>query len=89
MRANSTSFLADLVGQAPWPAADLLVGLLERSKSRTGGSGADQGIRPARRRVVLIRVRNRPGILSRVKSPDPRKGGLPEREGGQPAAWYE
>ena len=35
-----------LVGRAPWPAADPLVGLLARTKSRTRGSGADEGVRP-------------------------------------------
>jgi hypothetical protein len=34
------------VGRAPWPAADPLVGLPERTKSRTRGSGADGGVRP-------------------------------------------
>ena len=34
------------MGRAPWPAADPLVGLLEHTKSRTGGSGADGGVRP-------------------------------------------
>jgi hypothetical protein len=38
--------LQHLVGRAPWPAADPLVGLLGRSKSRTRGSGADEGVRP-------------------------------------------
>jgi hypothetical protein len=37
---------SDFVGQAPWPAADPLVGLLGRRKSRTRGSGADGGVRP-------------------------------------------
>ena len=47
LRAEVTSLLLpNLVGQAPWPAADPLVGLLEPSKSRTGGSGADEGVRP-------------------------------------------
>src|SRR5713101_9312219 len=36
----------DFVGRAPWPAADPLVGLPTREKSRTGGSGADEGVRP-------------------------------------------
>jgi TatD DNase family protein len=36
----------ELVGRAPWPAADPLVGLLEHRKSRTRGSGADGGVRP-------------------------------------------
>src|SRR6266699_7068179 len=35
-----------LVGRAPWPAADPLVGPLGRRKSRTRGSGADEGVRP-------------------------------------------
>jgi hypothetical protein len=38
--------MAVLVGRAPWPAADPLVGLPERRKSRTRGSGADEGVRP-------------------------------------------
>jgi hypothetical protein len=35
-----------LVGRAPWPAADPLVGLVGRRESRTRGSGADEGVRP-------------------------------------------
>jgi hypothetical protein len=34
------------VGRAPWPAADPLAGPLGRTKSRTRGSGADEGVRP-------------------------------------------
>jgi TatD DNase family protein len=34
------------VGRAPWPAAYPLVGLPEDTKSRTRGSGADEGVRP-------------------------------------------
>src|SRR5260370_42409688 len=33
----------EIVGRSPWTAADALVGLL---KSRTRGSGADEGVRP-------------------------------------------
>jgi hypothetical protein len=33
-------------GGPPWPAVDPLVGLLEPTKSRTRGSGADGGARP-------------------------------------------
>jgi hypothetical protein len=33
-------------GGESWPAADPLVGLLEHRKSRTRGSGADEGVRP-------------------------------------------
>ena len=40
------SWTISLVGRAPWPAADPLVGLLGRRKSRTRGSGADEGVRP-------------------------------------------
>jgi len=36
----------DFVGRAPRPAADPLVGLLEHTKSRTRGAGADGGVRP-------------------------------------------
>src|SRR5579859_2150890 len=46
---HSPQFVAardDLVGRAPWPAADPLVGLLARRKSRTRGSGADEGVHP-------------------------------------------
>jgi TatD DNase family protein len=42
-----------LVGQAPWPAADPLVGLLEHTKSRTRGSGADGGVRPTCRSGII------------------------------------
>ena len=42
MNRNSS----DLVGRAPWPAADPLIGLLVRGKSRTGRSGADEDVRP-------------------------------------------
>jgi mono/diheme cytochrome c family protein len=57
--ADSTSLLLldpqdNFVGQAPWPAADPLVGLLERSKSRTGGSGADAGVRPTIVFVIIL-----------------------------------
>ena len=43
----------DFVGRAPWPAADPLVGLPPREKSRTRGSGADEGVRP----TVRLRLR--------------------------------
>src|ERR1039457_1741016 len=43
---SMTIDLGILVGRAPWPAADPLVGLLGRTKSRTRGSGADEGVRP-------------------------------------------
>ena len=36
----------DLVGRAPRPAADPVVGLLKHAKNRTRGSGADEGVRP-------------------------------------------
>jgi TatD DNase family protein len=42
-----------LLGQAPWPAADPLVGPLEHSKSRTRGSGADEGVRPTCRSGII------------------------------------
>ena len=35
-----------LVGLAPRPEADPLVGLVGRAKGRTRGSGADEGVRP-------------------------------------------
>ena len=40
------SLLPPLVGRAPRPAADPLVGLLEHRKSRTPGSSADEGVGP-------------------------------------------
>ena len=43
----------DSVGRAPWPAADPLVGLPEHSKSRTRGSGADEGVRPTCRSGII------------------------------------
>jgi TatD DNase family protein len=43
----------DFVGRAPWPAADPLVGLPEHSKSRTRGSGADEGVRPTCRSGII------------------------------------
>lgn len=48
-----------VVGQAPGPAADALVGLcLERvGRSRTRGSGADEGVRPTATVVENFRDR--------------------------------
>src|ERR1035438_4750720 len=40
--------LRSLVGRTPWSAADALVGLSGQSKSRTRGSGADEGVRPTK-----------------------------------------
>ena len=39
---------ADFVGRTPRSAADPLVGLPGLSKSRTRGSGADEGVRPTK-----------------------------------------
>ena len=48
MPALQQTFAAcdDFVGRAPRPAVDPLVDLLDRRKSRTRGSGADEGVRP-------------------------------------------
>ena len=43
----------ELVGRAPWPAAGPLVGLPEHTKSRTRGSGADEGVRPTCRSGII------------------------------------
>src|ERR1035441_118317 len=54
------------VGRAPWPAADPLVGLLEHRKSRTRGSGADEGVRPTFSAAVSsTRLRNQDDHLPR------------------------
>ena len=46
MLSQTSAASGDPVRRAPWPAADPLVGLRERTKSRTMGSGADGGVRP-------------------------------------------
>jgi len=58
----------DLVGRAPWPAADPLVGPLECSKSRTGGSDADGGVRP-KFWLPLSCIVGQVGNLRRVANP--------------------
>ena len=63
---HPTQFVAardDFVGRAPWPAADPLVGLLKHSKSRTRGSGADEGVGP----TFWLRLRCLVGQLCKLQ----------------------
>ena len=52
--AQISAAFDDFVGRAPRPAADPLVGLLKRTKSRTRGSGADGASAPHSVAAVLL-----------------------------------
>jgi hypothetical protein len=46
--------MSPTVGQAPWPAADALVGPVAITLPRPPGSGADQGVCPTRGNMRIV-----------------------------------